>query len=197
MTGRRRPRGLTPEETEMWQRVTQSIRKAGLERPATPDEPSEPPKTRNPTPRGQPLPMAAPERGNSASASQLDGKLDARLKRGRLEPERVLDLHGLTAARAEAILKLFVERCRAEDVRLVLVITGKGRDHSDARDVIPPRKGILRDHLPVWVSAMGSAVVKMAGAHPRHGGSGAFYLYLRRRRAARLSGSKPDRQERR
>ena len=66
---------------------------------------------------------------------------------------------------------------------MVLVITGKGRLPADDRDVMPQRRGVLRDHLPVWLAGMGDAVVKVMPAHRRHGGEGAFYLYLRRKRS--------------
>ena len=187
MAKRRSARPLTQEDREMWRRVTQSVRPVNLpsrlvsaEPPNTAAPPAKKPKQAKP-----PAPPKSSAKGpNPASAVQLDGKLDSRLRRGRLEPERTLDLHGLTAARAEGILRVFVEQSRAEGIRLVLVITGKGRLRDDHTHAMPQRKGVLRDHLPVWVASMGTAVVKSQPAHPRHGGAGAFYLYLRRKRGA-------------
>lgn len=192
MANRRSGRPLTPEDQEMWRRVSKTIRRAAPKLNTSPETPESPaPKKaqkpvsgtgRVPGPPAKP-PQQRPK--DPVSAAQLDGKLDGRLRRGRIEPERTLDLHGLTAARAEAILKLFVGQSRNEGVRLVLVITGKGRVRPGDDDIMPQRKGILRDHLPVWVGDLGDTVVKTVAAHPRHGGAGAFYLYLRRKRAGR------------
>lgn len=181
MAQRRTGRGLSSEELELWRRVTSTVRAApGMAKMPEPQDQARPVKKQiRPAPPQPPVPKLKPD---PISAAQLDGKLDSRLKRGRLEPERTLDLHGLTAARAEAILKIFIAQSRTEGVRLVLVITGKGRSAPDTDDFMPTRKGILRDHLPVWVHALGDAVVKTVPAHQRHGGSGAFYLYLRRKR---------------
>ena len=189
MAKKRPGRPLTPEDQDAWRRVTRNVRPSRKQvqppAPAAPDPRTE--KQTGNLPREAPkTPAAAPrnlsQSKNALSAAQLDGKLDKRISRGRIEPERTLDLHGLTAKRAEAILKLFISQSRSEGVRLILVITGKGRIRQDLDDFMPERKGVLRDHLPIWVSALGDAVVKTVPAHPRHGGEGAFYLYLRRRR---------------
>ena len=188
MANWRKGRPLTPEDQEMWKRVTQTVRPSHPLPKDPPDKQSKTvPATKKSAPKAvSPNPSSqARKTPDAISAAQLDGKLDSRLKRGRIEPQRTLDLHGLTAARAEAILKLFVSQARREGLRLVLVITGKGRTVEDHSDIMPRRKGVLRDHLPIWVSHLGDAVVKTVPAHQRHGGAGAFYLYLRRKRGDR------------
>jgi DNA-nicking Smr family endonuclease len=69
-------------------------------------------------------------------------------------------------------------------LRLVLVITGKGRPGRPGTDADPPfqRVGALRHQVPLWLRQppLATAVLQLAEAHLKHGGAGAFYLYLRR-----------------
>jgi DNA-nicking Smr family endonuclease len=69
-----------------------------------------------------------------------------------------------------------------DGLRLVLVITGKGKV-KDEDGPIPIRQGVLRHQVPQWLEAppIGSLVLNIRQAHLRHGGGGAYYVYLRRR----------------
>jgi DNA-nicking Smr family endonuclease len=119
----------------------------------------------------------------SAAPLRMDAKAFARMSRGKLSPEARIDLHGLTLAEAHPQLIGFVLGAQAQGLRLVLVITGKGRRPTDDGPV-PQRHGILRHQVPQWLAQapLGQAVLQVAEAHLRHGGSGAFYVYLRRPR---------------
>jgi len=112
----------------------------------------------------------------------MDHKAYGRMKRGKLEPEARIDLHGMTQAAAHSALNAFILRAHASGHRLVLVITGKGRDGAEAGP-IPSGPGILRRQVPHWLELppLNQAVLQVAAAHARHGGSGAYYVYLRRR----------------
>ncbi|MBZ0122809.1 MAG: Smr/MutS family protein, partial [Roseovarius sp.] len=119
----------------------------------------------------------------AAAPLRMDQKAHARLRRGKLRPEARIDLHGMTLDRARPALIAFVLESHARERRLVLVITGKGK-HGDDRGPIPMRPGALRHHVPVWLQAPPAAqvVLQVVQAHVRHGGEGAYYVYLRRRR---------------
>lgn len=112
----------------------------------------------------------------------MDRRRFDRMTRGKLEPEARLDLHGMTSERAHSALSAFILSAAAQDRRLVLVITGKGKADDSAHQ--PRRHGILRHSLPHWLAAppLIGHVLQVAPAHQRHGGAGAFYVYLRRRR---------------
>jgi len=105
------------------------------------------------------------------------------MKRGKLVPEARLDLHGLTLERAHPALVSFILRSQAQGLRLVLVITGKGKER-DEGGPMPVRRGVLRHQVPQWLSMPPThqAVLQVAQAHIGHGGGGAYYVYLRRRR---------------
>jgi DNA-nicking Smr family endonuclease len=111
----------------------------------------------------------------------MDAKLHTRMTRGRLAPEARLDLHGMTLAEAHPELVRFVLGAQAQGLRLVLIITGKGKPPPD-HDPLPRRTGLLRHQVPVWLRQppLGPAVQQVAEAHLRHGGAGALYVYLRR-----------------
>lgn len=115
-----------------------------------------------------------------AARAIMDSRRLRDLKKGRLRPEARIDLHGMTAARAHDALFGFIARCRADGLRLALVITGKGR--STDREDDPRRMGVLRHAVPHWLAspALAQHVLQVVPASGRHGGGGALYVYLRR-----------------
>ena len=117
-----------------------------------------------------------------AQPVEMDKKAFRRLKRGQSKPEARLDLHGMTADAAHGALTRFILSAHASGKRLVLVITGKGRVSEDAGP-IPTRVGVLRHQVPHWLARppIGPLVLQVTEAHQRHGGSGALYVYLRRK----------------
>ncbi len=88
-----------------------------------------------------------------------------------MEIDAIIDLHGHTQDGARAALASFIDRQRLEHARCVLVITGKGRMGA----------GVLRQRFVDWIAAspIRAHLSGYAPAHPRHGGSGAFYIFLR------------------
>ncbi len=111
----------------------------------------------------------------------MDQKAHRKMTRGRLSPEARIDLHGMTLAEAHPELIRFILRAQDTGLRLVLVITGKGRLGADDGP-IPTRHGLLRHQVPHWLHQMplAPAVLQVAQAHLKHGGAGAYYVYLRR-----------------
>jgi len=100
----------------------------------------------------------------------MDARTHTRMTKGKLAPEARVDLHGLTLA----------ENAQSAGLRLVLVITGKGRM---MHEPVPRPIGALRHQVPHWLRLppLSQAVQQVAEAHLKHGGTGAFYVYLRRR----------------
>lgn len=188
-------RRLSPEETELWRRVTQTaqaLHPPGSP-PAPPPEPAPPlpavasPRLTLPPRRPTPEPSVRldlapdPHAALSRATPHMDRRRFERLKRGRMEPEARLDLHGMTLERAHGALTGFILGAQASGLRLVLVITGKGREGDG---LAPHRRGALRHAAPHWLAAppLASRVLQVAPAHFRHGGGGAYYVYLRRTR---------------
>ena len=137
-----------------------------------------------------PPPSARIDRGTdpavrlAAQPAAMDQRRYQRLRRGKLEPEARLDLHGMTLARAHGALRGFILRAEGAGLRVLLVITGKGRG-ADAERPLFEAPGALRHQVPDWLATMPLAefVLQILPAHRSHGGSGAYYVVLRRRRA--------------
>ena len=114
---------------------------------------------------------------------KMDAKAFRKLSRGKLEPEARIDLHGMTVDQAHSELIHFILRSHAKGRRLVLVITGKGLGPGPSGP-LPYQRGILRRQVPVWLSQnpVAPLILDKTPASARHGGDGALYVYLRRRR---------------
>lgn len=199
------PRGLTPEERAAWQRVAASVtplqppRNAGADRPrggggrgaeqsAPPlpisvapkipvsPKPLPPPKPRLPFHQ----PVAAPP--PRAGAPGLDSHWDRKFQAGRIEPDFTLDLHGHTLDSAHARLDDGLMQAKAMGARVVLLIAGKPRP-VDAADR-GSKRGAIRAKVLDWlaIGPHGADIAAIRKAHRRHGGEGALYLILKRRR---------------
>ena len=191
-------RKLTPDEIDLWRQVAQrTVRlhpdKTAPHRPAIKPKPSKTPQLRQPAfelaqfvqkkPVGHDL---VPKLDDSLRAGpvNMDRKAYGRLQRGKLAPEGRIDLHGMTMERAHPALVRFILSAQASGKRLVLVITGKGRTSEEDAGPIPIPRGVLKHQVPQWLSSppLAHAVLQIAPAHQRHGGGGAYYVYLRRPR---------------
>lgn len=194
---RRGPRGLTPEEQTLWDKVAKRTQPmhaarrksidASLPKPKTVEPPAELPHFRigeARTDTAVPHNLAPPlSDAVSAQPVAMDRKRHKRMQRGKLDPEAKIDLHGRTLDQAHGALNRFILDAHASGKRLVLVITGKGKPR-DQDGPIPVRRGVLKHQVPEWLQApaLRHAVLQVTQAHMRHGGSGAYYVYLRRNR---------------
>jgi DNA-nicking Smr family endonuclease len=177
-------RSLSAEEAELWARVTASIRPLSREpdvktpqqapqaEPA-PDPPKVPARPKAPTPR-RPAPPPPPPRPGTT----LDGTWDRQLRSGSIQPDRIVDLHGLGLGRAWQAIDLALQRAIDAGERLVLLITGHHRPGEP-----PVRRGRIRAAVHDWlaVSRHAGRIAAVRGAHQRHGGGGSLYIVLRRR----------------
>ncbi len=189
----RRRRALTPEERELWGRVASTARaRKPLPLKAEEADPKPHPKkpqqsapefrigqTARPSTAHDLMPSI--EERLAAHPLRMDRRTHQQMLRGKLKPEARIDLHGMTVAEAHPELVRFLMNAQAAGKRMVLVITGKGKVKDD-HGPIPQRMGVLRHQLPHWLSQppLGGVVQQVAPAHLKHGGGGAFYVYLRR-----------------
>lgn len=184
-----RRRRLSPEEEKLWKSFTETtVPLVGRDKAAStlkPQPAKKPPTNFQPKPFriGQNATAAAPIASRSSQPVQMDQKAFGRLKRGKSKPDAKIDLHGMTADVAHAELTKFLLRAHDSGKRLVLVVTGKGKAIYDDGP-IPRRAGILRQQVPLWLERppLSLIVLQATEAHQRHGGLGAFYVYLKRRR---------------
>jgi len=171
---------LTADERALWREVTADVRPLdpqtvpppppvvpAAEMPAVPRARA----AATPAPRAQPAP--APEL-RAGEAAGVDRRRMERLKRGQLPIDAVIDLHGMTQAAAHSRIEHVIADSVAAGRRCLLVITGKGGQGG----------GILRRRLGDWLNlpSIRPHVLAFTEAQPAHGGGGAFYVLLRRKR---------------
>jgi DNA-nicking Smr family endonuclease len=133
------------------------------------------------------LPSATPPRPRPAQATRpkpasivektLDGTWDKKLRSGSVEPDRVLDLHGMNLDGAWAAIDRGLEQAIARGDRVLLLITGHHRPGEP-----PVQRGRIRAAVHDWLAASRHAknIAAVRGAHRRHGGGGSLYLILKR-----------------
>lgn len=188
----RSPRGLSPEEAELWRKVAHTVTPLHPERPAAAlpaqasaaaPEPPPPPKRikgRVPPPRVVPPTPAPPTR--PLTSHGLDSSWDRKLARGAIQPDFTLDLHGMNLDTAHARLVGGIGQALAMGARVVLLVAGKHRPHGD-HDLRGERRGAIRAKLLDWLahSSHAGSIAAVRPAQQRHGGAGAVYIVLRKR----------------
>lgn len=162
------PRAARPE-------LRHDTRVVGHE-PAAPAKPN--PIHRDPPRHASPPPLA-----------EFDRRKARRIARGSLEIEARIDLHGMKQREAHSALRSFLSSCHGRGLSTVLVITGKGsgtaRETEDVYDFFGVHeRGALKRNVPHWLAEadLRAIVVSHRPAAVRHGGEGALYVQLRRKR---------------
>lgn len=166
-------RRLGPDEQALWSRIAATVRPLGARSRLT-QRPL--PRLAVRSPDAAPPPAASnAQLAKSVTGATLDGGWDRRMTKGRLSPDRVLDLHGYTRDVAHDLLTAAISDAALDGARVLLVVTGKGAREGG---------GVLRAALPHWLEApaLRPYIAALRPAHPRHGGSGAWYVVLRRGR---------------
>lgn len=184
MSQRRRVRSLTSEERRLWAHVARAAKP--LRGKMHPPEP-EPMVTAEPAP--PPKSPVAPARKAPAPQPQLpplvpvEREVMTGLRRRKRAVDSVIDLHGMRQAEAHHALLSFLRRAQAAGHAVVLVVTGKGGAPSG--DGLFDERGVLRRVVPHWLRLpdVRPLVLGFEEASQHHGGAGALYVRLRRRRA--------------
>lgn len=125
----------------------------------------------------------AKKRNAALQPSGVNGATKDRLRRGLLEPDAKLDLHGMTEAAAYRALGKFLIGARQRGNRLILVVTGKGNPRKEeSASWMASSHGVLKQMVPRWLKEpeLAALIASTKPAHVRHGGGGALYVYLRK-----------------
>ena len=174
-------RSLSADEKDLWDRVAATIRPLSREPVEPRTEPEAGPETRR-----RPIAASRPTRPQPAearvapSAGTLDSSWDRKLRLGSVDPDRILDLHGLTLDQAWTAIDRGLEAAIASGQRVVLLITGHARPGGP-----PVQRGKIRAAVHDWLAASrhASKIAAVRAAHGRHGGGGSLYIILRRIRS--------------
>jgi len=196
--------GLKDQDLALWKHVTRDTKPLAKREPppARAPAPETPPAKAAPTadketrptrplsrPLPRPRPVALVKRAEPAiehgRAAGVDRRSAERLRRGRLPVEARLDLHGHTQDQAHVALDHFLGEAQARGLRCVLVITGKGTTtRAAATGAATGASGVLRGQVPRWLNEPGNRarVLAFDYAQPKHGGLGALYVLMRRKK---------------
>jgi DNA-nicking Smr family endonuclease len=185
--GSRYARRLSRAEAELWTIVTESVRpmrgRARIARSA-PEEPPTAASEKKAEPFGRepaeaalaahgvrPKPAAGPAK---PPVGDIDHRTRTKIRRGRLDVDARLDLHGMRQDEAQRALAGFLRRAQRDGARIAIVVTGKGQSREEG--------GVLRRAVPMWLQApaLREIVVGFGEAARHHGGEGALYVRIRR-----------------
>lgn len=181
-------RTLTPDEQAMWESIVRTDRPLSSKKIASPL-----PGARITVRREQgDWAPALPQRwehlplGVGAYAG-IDRSTAERFRKGDYPIDAALDLHGMSREKAHLALTRFLRAQYERASRCLLVITGKGQKREDEPEdsFLPGQmRGVLKDALPGWLAEPGLRAMVLAfdTARLKHGGSGAYYILLRRKR---------------
>ncbi len=170
-----RRRDLSESDIAVWDAFARSVRAlpgrrlpaAALAKTHAPERAPTPPSVipiKPLLPRSTPLIIGEQPAG-------VDNATWRRLRSGRLRAERSLDLHGHTAQHAYSALERLLHSARADGLRVVEVITGRGAGENG---------GVLRREVPLWLNLPHMRTFVLAAAHPHSRNTGAIRVLLRR-----------------
>ena len=183
----RRP--ISDEERALWQMIAKTAtplkrRRKSEPRPLPPPPEKPAPKLAMPKSKAPPSkapapvapPPARPHELTHGHAVGIDKRQAERFRRGKTPIEGKIDLHGRTQQEAHDDLHHFLARAHASGKRMVLVITGKG--------ITGSKSGVLKENVPRWLN---EPTLRRHGlafdyAEPQHGGEGALYVLLKRKK---------------
>ena len=114
--------------------------------------------------------------------TDIDKNTAKRFRHGELKIERRLDLHGYTEDEAWNAVENFVKNAYIDNLRCILIITGKGLPHPE--DDIYAKHGIIKEKVPQWLNTpqLRPLILSISYAQIKDGGNGALYVLLRRKR---------------
>ena len=178
------PRRLSDKERAEWLSFTHALGAKPLRPPAPVATPAAAPIAVTPGAPASvalPAPLPPPRAKRPAKpphieltiggpAAGVDSASWDRLRRGRMRPQRVLDLHGRTVQAAFVAFEHFIGAARADGIRCVEIVTGRGAGEG----------GALRRELPLWLNLPQMRGAILAATHPHRANVGAVVLLLRR-----------------
>ena len=94
------------------------------------------------------------------------------------------DLHGYTLEEANKIIEPFINESYLENVKKLIVVTGKGLHSQNDKDPYLSKDfDILKYSLLNFIEGnqeLMKKILELKGADIKDGGSGAFYIYLKK-----------------
>lgn len=174
-------RTLTPDEKKLWKFVTRNDRPLVLsdseeEMLVAAEKPEKPPVRKYKSAAAKAAPKSKAPPATLGSYAGVDRSTADRFRKGARPIDATLDLHGMSREKAHTALVRFIKTHYEKQNRFLLVITGKGLRTGG--------EGVLRQSFPLWLALeeVQPMVLAFDVAQAKHGGSGAYYVLLKRKR---------------
>ena len=120
------------------------------------------------------------------SKEKLPNK-DTKFNKKKIFETRSIDLHGYTLDAANKTIEDFINKAFLENVNKIIVVTGKGIHSDNEKDpYVSKELGILKYSVPEFISnntSLMSMINEITDAKIEDGGSGAFYIFLKRNKS--------------
>ena len=99
---------------------------------------------------------------------------------------KIIDLHGYSLDEANKTINEFINKSFEENVTKIIVITGKGlHSENEKNPYVSKNLSILKYSVPEYIEtnqSLMSKIINISDAKIEDGGSGAFYIYLKKKR---------------
>ena len=111
---------------------------------------------------------------------------DLKLKKKNYNSTYSIDLHGYTLEEANKSIKDFINKSYEDNINKLIVVTGKGLHSNNEKDpYVSKDLSILKHSVPEFIKKNVDLMKKISeikNAEIEDGGSGAFYIYLKRKK---------------
>ena len=109
---------------------------------------------------------------------------DLKIKKDTTLKIKSIDLHGLTLEQANIAVNYFIIKCYEEQINKLIIVTGKGIHSQNEKDpYVSKDLSILKYSVPEFISNninLMKIINDIQDAKIEDGGSGAFYIYLKK-----------------
>ena len=106
--------------------------------------------------------------------------------KNKIEKKRTIDLHGFTLDEANKTIESFINKSFKEDVSKLIVVTGKGlHSKNESNPFVSNKLSILKYSIPEFIKSndvLMKKIIEIKDADIKDGGSGAFYIYLKKQK---------------
>ena len=110
---------------------------------------------------------------------------DFKLEQKRISKIKHIDLHGFTLEQANKTIEKFIDDCYQNNVSKIIVVTGKGLHSNVEKDpYVSKDLSILKYSVPEYIEnnlELMKKIIEIKDAEIEDGGSGAFYIFLRKK----------------
>ena len=97
---------------------------------------------------------------------------------------RSIDLHGYTLEEANQVIEAFINKSYLENVKKLIIVTGKGlHSQNEKNPYVSKDLSILKYSVPEFIKGnqnLMKKIIEIKDADIKDGGSGSFYVYLKK-----------------